>query len=107
MKLRTYAFGLLLCVSTLASAQRPVPYGVRKADATEEQTQKNLPPPPQPVAHVDKDKMGREADELARLAQTIPSDVAGMGRGLLPKDAAEKLKRIEKLAKQLRGEISR
>ena len=107
MKVRASLFLLALLVSTVGLAQRPVPYGVREADATEEQTQKNIPPPPQPTVRIDRDKMGRQADELSRLAQTIPIDVAGMNKGLLAKDAADKLKRIEKLAKQLRGEISR
>ena len=107
MKLRAYILGLLLIGSAFVFAQRQVPQGIRQADATEEQTQKNIPPPPQPIVRVDRDKMGREADELSRLAQTIPTDVAGMNKGLLSKDAGEKLKRIEKLAKQLRGEINR
>ncbi len=48
----------------------------------------------------------READDLARTAQTIPSDVASVRRGMLPKDAIEKLKQIEKLSKHLRAELN-
>jgi hypothetical protein len=54
---------------------------------------------------VDLAKMRREADELAQLAQTIPADVSSIQQGLLPKDTSEKLKKIEKLSKQLRSEI--
>ena len=39
----------------------------------------------------------READDLARTAQTIPSDVATR-EGMLPKDVIEKLKQIERLS---------
>ncbi len=48
----------------------------------------------------------READDLARTAQTIPSDVASVRKGMLPKDVIEKLKQIEKLSKRLRGELA-
>lgn len=49
--------------------------------------------------------MEREARELSTLAGTIPGDVDQLKKGLLPRDAKDKLKRIEKLAKQLRAQI--
>ena len=36
----------------------------------------------------------------------MPTDAASNQQGMLPKDMVEKLKRIEKLSKQLRGELS-
>lgn len=51
-------------------------------------------------------QLKREAEELARLAQSIPSDVEKVGKGLLQKDLDEKLKRIEKLSKQLRKDLT-
>jgi flagellar motor component MotA len=51
-------------------------------------------------------KLGQEADELARIAQTIPPDVASIQKGKLPKDMIEKLKQIEKLSKRLRSQIN-
>ena len=51
--------------------------------------------------------MQRNADELASLARTIPPDIELTAKGLLAKDLASRLKKIEKLAKQLRSEISR
>ena len=39
-------------------------------------------------------------------AQTVPLDVNKVNQGLLPKDASQKLKRIEKLAKPLRSEMT-
>jgi hypothetical protein len=56
--------------------------------------------------HIDLLKLQQEADDLARTAQTIPSDVAGVRQGTLPKDIVEKLKRIEKLSKRLRSELN-
>jgi hypothetical protein len=51
--------------------------------------------------------MRDQALELAGLARSIPADVSQVSNGTLPKDMSEKLKRIEKLSKALRGEISR
>jgi hypothetical protein len=55
--------------------------------------------------HLDIVTMEREAKEIAALASTIPSDIEQLKKGLLPSDAVDKLKRIEKLSKQLRGQI--
>ncbi len=55
---------------------------------------------------VDLEKLQKEADDLARTAQTIPADVASVRKGMLPKDVIEKLKQIEKLSKRLRGELA-
>jgi hypothetical protein len=51
-------------------------------------------------------QLQKEADDLARTAQTIPSDVASVRKGMLPKDVIEKLKQIEKLSKRLRSELT-
>jgi len=81
-----------------------------------------VPPPPPPMDrdqgktaadeskapqhHIDLLKLQQEADDLARTAQTIPGDVAGVRQGTLPKDIIEKLRRIEKLSKRLRSELN-
>ena len=77
-----------------------------------------MPVPPQPAVReesgartpvaphrVDLVELEREAHELSVLASSVPEDVSQIKKGLLPKDAADKLKRIERLAKQLRGQI--
>jgi hypothetical protein len=56
--------------------------------------------------HMDPVKVQHDADDLARTAQTIPSDVANIRRGTLPKDTIQKLKEIEKLSKRLRSELN-
>jgi len=48
----------------------------------------------------------RKARELSDLARTLPADIDNVNHGLLSKDVIEKLKRIEKLSKHLRGEIA-
>jgi hypothetical protein len=55
---------------------------------------------------IDPVKLQRDADDLARAAQTIPSDIATIQRGTLPKDTIQKLKEIEKLSKRLRSELN-
>jgi hypothetical protein len=62
--------------------------------------------PSAPSRRLDLAQLQRDADELARTAQTIPSDVASVRRGMLPKDVIEKLKQIEKLSKRLRTELN-
>lgn len=80
-----------------------------------------VPPPPAPLDpdhgktgpdnpklqhRIDPMKLQRDADDLARAAQTIPSDVENIRRGTLPKDTIQKLKEIEKLSKRLRSELN-
>jgi len=44
---------------------------------------------------------------LAELAQSVPADVIQIEQGKSPKDADDRLKRIEKISQQLRGELTR
>jgi len=100
---------MILCFLVQPSpAQKPIPPGVREADKIDAHSQQNLPPPPAAQrTPADTAKLKRDADELASLAASIPSAVNQTTMGMLPKDLDQKLKRIEKLAKQLRSQISR
>lgn len=69
----------------------------------ETKTRANEPVMPK---RIDLVEVQREADVLARTAQTIPSDVASVSKGMLPNDVIEKLKQIEKLSKRLRSELN-
>jgi hypothetical protein len=80
---------------------------VRQADQVEARTDKNLPPPVAPQSSFDTAALQREADELAGLASSVPPAVQNVRKGMLPKDLLERLKRIEKLSKHLRSELSR
>lgn len=51
-------------------------------------------------------ELQREANELARTAQTIQTDVGNIRKGMLPKDVLLKLKQIEKLSKHLRNQLN-
>ena len=54
---------------------------------------------------VDFAQLKKEAEELARLAGSIPAQIEQVAQGKLPKDFPEKLKQIDKLAKRLRAEV--
>jgi hypothetical protein len=96
----------------------PVLFGLLVTPAPA-QTRNDFPKPPEsmdpkstdqasatPKRHIDLEQLQREADDLARKAQSIPSDVASVRKGMLPKDVIEKLKQIEKLSKRLRTELN-
>jgi hypothetical protein len=59
-----------------------------------------------PSPRIDALQLQREARELLELSQSLQPDIESVNHGMLPKDTIDKLKRIEKLAKHLRGEIT-
>ena len=67
--------------------------------------QVSLEAPKKPT--VDMVKLQEDARELADLSVSIHADVKRVNRGLLAKDVVEKLKRVEKLSKRLRRELTR
>jgi len=55
---------------------------------------------------IDGAQLMREANELAKLANEIPSLVEQANKGLLSKDLNDRLKRVEKLSKQLHRDLT-
>jgi hypothetical protein len=104
--MRTSIFVLaLLFLSSPFSAQVIRPAGQHQADKAESQFDKSVPPPAHQHQIADSTKLREDANELASLAQSIPPAVDQTTKGILAKDLDQKLKRIEKLAKQLRSQI--
>lgn len=64
-----------------------------------------VPKDPQP--RIDPLQMKSQADELAKLASAIPYDVQQIQHGLLAKDLGARLRRIQKLSKELKQEVDR
>jgi hypothetical protein len=60
----------------------------------------------EPQPKINAAKVKEQANELSKLAQSIPPDVEKATKGQLPQDLLARLKQIEKLSKQLRREIS-
>lgn len=95
----------LMCVLflSLGAAQKnnypTPPEPLNKDDQTSQST-------PAATHHIDMVRVQQEADDLARTAQTIPSDLRSVRKGMLPKDTIQKLKQIEKLSKRLRSELT-
>jgi hypothetical protein len=74
-------------------------------DVAKAQAEKGEPTVYQPQS-LDLARLRQDAEELASLAQSVPPAVDQTTKGILPGDLDQKLKRIEKLAKQLRSRIS-
>jgi hypothetical protein len=96
-------FFLMLLVPAQTEQQR-IPPGIQKA--VQMRTLPTEPPLGPQRQKVDPAELKRGAEELARLAQDIPPEVEQLTQGRFPKDLEEKLKRIEKLSKQLRYALS-
>lgn len=97
------AITLLACiVVTGAYAQRsrfpqpPPPAVKEEGQPQQEHTQR-----------LDLTGMDMDARELSTLAATVPGDVTHLRQGMLPKGLIDKLKRIERLSRQLRSRIQR
>ncbi len=86
--------------------QAGVPPGVVQAGQAEAQAEKDIPPPIHSQPALDLAQLTQQADELAKLAQAVPLDIASIKKGMLPKDTLQKLKQIEKLSKRLRSELN-
>jgi hypothetical protein len=56
--------------------------------------------------NLDSARAREEAQELAALAQKVPAEVEQLSKNVLPKDLPGQLKRIQKLAKRLRDEVT-
>ena len=74
--------------------------------------QNQIPQGPDPMekkklAPLDISKLQHQAQELADLSSSIPADINRVNSGLLSKDVLDKLRRVEKLSGQLRGELTR
>src|SRR5579859_2441962 len=49
----------------------------------------------------------KDVNELSDLCASVPHDMDGLKQGVLSKDAIDKLKRMEKLSKHIREELTR
>jgi len=107
-KLFSLSILLVVCLTFLVSnnyGQHPIPPGVREA---EKQINAQINEPPAKVKNKSADpvQVKQEAEELAKLSAAVPAQMEQVGHGQLPKELADQLKRIEKLAKHLRSEIA-
>jgi hypothetical protein len=52
-------------------------------------------------------QLQKDVRELSQLCSSLPSDMDGVKQGVLQKDVINKLKRLEKLSKRVREELTR
>jgi hypothetical protein len=82
---------------------RAKPSGIPAGDTLANQ---QIEPPMKPgPRQINIDQVNSETEELRRLANGLPAQMDQVTKGQLPKDLSDNLKRIEKLAKQLRSQI--
>jgi paraquat-inducible protein B len=102
-------FPLWLCILLIlpiatAFSQHPKPPGITTAD---QQSNQPLEPPAEMRSRkVNLEQVKQEADELKKLADGVPAQIEQVAKNQYPKDLNENLKRIEKLAKHLRSEVT-
>jgi hypothetical protein len=79
---------------------------VNPSNPVEIQAQKHLSPD-EMRARLANLELQKDAKELAELCASVPTDMDGVKQGLLSKDVLEKLKRVEKLSKRVREQLTR
>jgi len=111
-QLRFLCFAFCLLLALPARTQIPLgrcgPRAVDPADWPRNPSLEQLPAqdyPTQPTAR-NAAQLRHDAKELADLSASVTADIDQVNRGVLPKDVVGKLKRIEKLSKRLRNEIT-
>ena len=93
---------ILLCSSAKPQARNNWPHPPPAADESATAAK----PKASPLhAGADSVELQRQAKELLELSQSLQPDMQSVNHGLLPTDTIDKLKRIEKLSKRMRGEL--
>jgi hypothetical protein len=106
---KSFQFTVVAVMALLAAAavaQNPVRHFPTPPPSMDDSANNDTQTPISPTRHLDVARLQSEADDLARTAQTIPSDLTRVQQGMLPKDTIEKLKQIEKLSHRLRTELA-
>lgn len=97
----------MLCLTGTASSQTAttIPPGHTAANRATQRAENVEAPVAQPAQNITVKQVLQQADELVSLAQQVRADTEHATQGLLAKDLKDKLKRIEKVSKQLREEL--
>ena len=96
-------FLLLPNTMNLQTGGHAKPGGIGSGDTLANQPLE--PPMKGSPRQINVDQVNSETQELRRLADGLPAQIEQVTKGQLPKDLGDNLKRIEKLAKHLHGEI--
>jgi len=97
-------FCIFLLMPAIAAPQHVKPPGIVQAD--QEANEPIEAPLAVPHKTVNVDEVKQESQELRTLADQIPGEIDQVTDGKLPKDLSDNLKKIEKLSKHLRSEVT-
>jgi hypothetical protein len=92
--------------STSGGQTNDISRPIRRVQQREDRLEARMATPSQVHVRIDRAQVRRDAEELARLASSIPPEVAGVEKGVVSKDLNENLKKIQKLCKHLRSELA-
>lgn len=107
MRIITLSYILVLVMfSYCIQSTKTIPPGLRDGDRAVQNGSVLEPPRESHNKSVNVDAVKAEARDLQKLSDTIPGDADQISKGALPKDMVDNLKKIEKLAKHLRSEVS-
>lgn len=104
MRSLAFCLGALLLLPNPTFPQHAKPPGIVTGDTMANQPLE--PPLEARNRQINLDQVNAETQELRRLADGLPPQIDQVAKGQLPKDLAENLKKIEKLAKHIRGEVT-
>ncbi len=95
---------LLFPTATIPQGGHARPPGIATADAA---ANSPMEAPAKPgMKQMNVEQVNAETQELQKLANALPPQIDQVTKGQMPKDLPENLKRIERLAKHLRSEVS-
>ena len=83
------------------------PQSVNTERPSEEIHAQKIPTPEDIRDRVSGAQFQKDAAELAQLCHAVSADMEGVKQGMLPKEAIDRLKRVEKLSKRVREELQR
>lgn len=95
---------LLIAVPAFAFSQHVKPAGIPAGDAAANSPLEK--PMEMHSRQINVQQVKQEAEELRTLANALPAQIDQAANNQLPKDLSDNLKKIEKLAKHLRSEVT-
>jgi hypothetical protein len=101
---QSFLWVFFLLLVPILSFQHPKPPGITIGDQLANQPVE--PPMEMRSRKVNVDQVKQEADELRKLADGVPASIEQVAKNQYPKDLTENLKRIERLAKHIRSEVT-
>ncbi len=104
--MRSIAFLCLCCVCLLLDPRPVHTQDVNLQHPPEIHSPGQMSPAEAAKARMNNAQLQKDAKELSDLCAAVPAQLEDLKKGLLAKDLADKLKRLEKLSKHVREELT-